>query len=84
MDAPGILVTVLGLLAGGGLAWGVVGWQRAGILARERAAERRRVEVLERTVEARRRSVVALADLAAGRWRGDAITVRGTMPVRRG
>lgn len=84
MDAPGLLVTLLGLLAGGGLAWGIVGAQRAALVARERAAERRRVEVLERTVEARRRSVVALADLAAGRWQGDAITVRGTVPVKRG
>jgi Flp pilus assembly protein TadB len=70
-----VLVVVLGLVAGAGLVAAVLGWQREALV-------RRRVEVLERSQEARRRSVVALADLAAGRWEGDTISVRGTMPVR--
>jgi hypothetical protein len=70
-----VLVVVLGLLAGAGLVAAVLGWQRA-------ALSGRRVEVLERSQEARRRSVAALADLAAGRWEGDSIAVRGTVPVR--
>lgn len=74
MDAPGLLVVVLGLLAGGGLAWGVVGWQRA-------ALARARVQLLERDLAARRGTVRALADLAAGRWDGDSIRVRGAVPV---
>ncbi len=70
-----VLVVVLGLVAGAGLAAAVLGWQRA-------ALSGRRVDVLERSQEARRRSVVALADLAAGRWEGETFTARGTVPVR--
>ena len=75
MDAPGLLVVVLGLLAGGGLAWGVVGWQRA-------ALARARVQLLERDLAARRGTVARLAEVARAGWQGDAITVRGTVPVK--
>jgi len=70
-----VLVVVLGFVAGAGLVAAVLGWQRE-------AGARGRVAGLERSQEARRRSVVALADLAAGRWEGDTISVRGTVPVR--
>ncbi len=69
-----LLVVVLGVLAGAGLVAAVLGWQREALV-------RRRVEVLERSQEARRRSVVALADLAAGRWEGETFTARETVPV---
>jgi hypothetical protein len=70
-----VLVVVLGLVAGAGLVAAVLGWQRA-------ALSGRRVEVLERSQVARRRSVVALADLAAGRWEGETFTARETVPAR--
>ena len=73
MDAPGILVTVLGLLAGGAVSWLVIACQRAGIVGR-------RVAVLERDLAARRGTVARLAEVARAGWMGDAITV----PVKRG
>ena len=62
MDAPGLLVVVLGLAAGLGLVLGVLGWQRAACAAA-------RVAVLERTAEARRGTVVRLAEVARAGWR---------------
>lgn len=75
MDAPSLLVVVLGLLAGAGLVFAVLGWQRASLA-------RRRVAVLERTMEARRGTVARLAEVARAGWVGETITVRGTVPIR--
>jgi len=69
VDNPGILVSLLGL----GLifvgSWLVVACQRAALVRAELAAARGRVGVLERSQEARRRSVVALAEVARAGWR---------------
>ena len=82
MDFPGLLVTVLGLSLIAAVSWLVVACQRAGLVRAELAAARGRVGVLERSQEARRRSVVALAEVARAGWCGDAITVRGTVPIK--
>ena len=83
MDAPGILVVLLGLLAGGAWAWLVVVCQRAALVRAELAASRGRVRVLERTVEARRGTVARLAEVARAGWREDgAFTARGTVPIK--
>ena len=63
MDAPGILVSVLGLALIAAMSWLVVAVQRAALVRAELAATRSRVGVLERSQEARRRSVVALAEV---------------------
>ncbi len=82
MDNPGILVSLLGL----GLifvgSWLVVACQRAALVRAELAAARGRVGVLERSQEARRGSLVRLAEVARAGWVGDGITVRGTVPIK--
>ena len=82
MDFPGLLVTVLGLALIAAVSWLVVACQRAALVRAELAAARGRVGVLERSQEARRRSVVALAEVALAGWVGDGITVRWTVRVR--
>ena len=83
MDAPGLLVALLGLgliLVG---SWLVVVCQRAALVRAELAASRGRVRVLERTVEARRGTVARLAEVARAGWREDgAFTARGTVPIK--
>lgn len=83
MDAPGLIVSILGLALIAAVSWLVVVCQRAALVRAELAASRGRVRVLERTVEARRGTVVRLAEVARAGWCGDAITVRGTVPIRR-
>ena len=73
MDAPGPLVVILGLAAMAGLIVAVLASQRWGL-------ERRRREVLERDLAARRGTVVRLAEVARAGW---TITARGTVPVGR-
>jgi hypothetical protein len=77
VDAPSLLVVVLGLVSMAGLALGALGWQRAAL---ERAGRLR----AERTVAAHRGSIVRLAEVARAGWREDgAFTARGTVKVRR-
>ena len=83
MDAPGILVVLLGLLAGGAWAWLVVVCQRAALVRAELAGERGRRERAERLLVVRRGTVARLAEVARAGWVGDAITVRGTVPIKR-
>ena len=83
MDAPGLIVSILGLALIAAVSWLVVVAQRAALVRAELAASRGRVRVLERTVEARRGTVARLAEVARAGWVGDAITVRGTVKVGR-
>ena len=83
MDAPSLLVVVLGLAAGGTGAWLVVVAQRAALVSRELAAERAGRLRAERTVAAHRGSIVRLAEVARAGWVGESISVRGTVRVKR-
>ena len=83
MDAPGLLVVILGLLAHAGLVVAVLGAQRASLeraerdLAKRRAAELRAVA---RSVVARCRLVEQVrARETAARWRGEPIPMRETV-----
>lgn len=83
MDAPGLLVVILGLLAHAGLVVAVLGAQRASLeraerdLARRRAAELRAVA---RSAVARCRLVEQVrARETAARWRGEPIPMRETV-----
>lgn len=73
MDAPGLLVVILGLAAMAGLIVAVLASQRWGL-------ERERRLRAERTVAAHRGSIVRLAEVARAGW---TITARGTVPVGR-
>ena len=81
MDAPGVIVALLGLALIAAVSWLVVVCQRAALVRAELAASRGRVRVLERSQEARRGTVARLAEVARAGWCGDAITVRGTVRV---
>lgn len=63
MDAPGLLVVLLGLVSMAGLVLGVLGWQRAALTSGERDAARARVEELERAAARQRVAVGALSGL---------------------
>ena len=77
MDAPGLLVSILGLVSMAGLVLGVLGWQRAALAAA-------RVGELEREDRRHRATRAALGALVGGDgWEGDSFTVRGTVRVRR-
>lgn len=64
-----LLVVVLGVLAMAGLIAGVLGWQRAARAEREQG-------LVQRERRAERRALEGLMG-----WRGDTISVRGTVPV---
>ena len=83
MDAPGLLVTVLGLGLIAAVSWLVVTCQRAALVRAELAGERGRRERAERLLVVRRGTVARLAEVARAGWVGDAITVRGTVPIKR-
>ena len=69
MDAPSLLVVVLGLAAGGTGAWLVVVAQRAALVRAELAGERGRRERAERLLVVRRGTVARLAEVARVGWR---------------
>ena len=77
MDLRDVLVVVLGIVAGAGLAVAVVGWQAA---ARARAKGRTIAGVVGIVARSRGRMLRELAD--GPMWEGDTISVRGTVPVR--
>ena len=83
MDAPGLLVTVLGLSLIAAVSWLVVVAQRAALVRAELAGERGRRERAERLLVVSRGTVARLAEVARAGWVGDAITVRGTVPIKR-
>ena len=83
MDAPGLLVSILGLALIAAVSWLVVACQRAALVRAELDAERRGRERAERLLVVRRGSLVRLAEVARAGWVGDAITVRGTVPIKR-
>lgn len=84
MDAPGLIVSLLGLALIGAVSWLVVVCQRAALVRAELAGERGRRERAERLLVVRRGTVARLAEVARAGWCGDAITVRGTVPIRQG
>ena len=83
VDAPGLLVALLGLgliLVG---SWLVVVCQRAALVRAELAGERGRRERAERNLAVRRGTVARLAEVARAGWREDgAFTARGTVPIK--
>lgn len=84
MDAPGLIVSLLGLALIAAVSWLVVVCQRAALVRAELAGERGRRERAERLLVVRRGTVARLAEVARAGWCGDAITVRGTVPIRQG
>jgi predicted DNA-binding transcriptional regulator len=78
-----LLVTVLGLSLIAAVSWLVVVAQRAALVRAELAGERGRRERAERLLVVRRGTVARLAEVARAGWVGDAITVRGTVPIKR-
>jgi len=98
VDAPSLLVVVLGLVAGAGLVIAVLGAQRAGIAARELELSRRRARELRQLAQSAAERVRVIERVRAREtrarldgepipmretvWCGETITVRGTVRVR--
>ena len=69
VDAPGLLVSILGLGLIGAVSWLVVVAQRAALVRAELAGERGRRERAERLLVVRRGTVARLAEVARVGWR---------------
>ena len=68
MDAPGLIVSILGLALIAAVSWLVVVCQQAALVRAELAGERGRRERAERLLVVRRGTVARLAEVARAGW----------------